>query len=317
MSNILVTGGGGFIGRWIVNKLLEQNESVWVLDDLSNGSENNLRDFQENSNFKGLHTGKVQDKDFVKKIFKNGFGTCIHLAAQINVQESIDHPKKSYDSNILGTYILLEEARKKNVKFVLVGTCMVYDLADTNDAIDEKHPVKPLSPYAASKLAAENLAESYYHSYGLPVVITRPFNTYGPFQKSNMEGGVVNIFIKNKLHGETLNIFGDGTQTRDLLYVEDCANFLVSASFEDKAVGEIINAGLGEDISINDLAYLIVGDKDRIVHIKHHHPQAEIKKLLCDYSKAERLLNWRPKFSLEEGIEKTEGWIRDRYSKKN
>jgi nucleoside-diphosphate-sugar epimerase len=129
-----------------------------------------------------------------------------------------------------------------------------------------------------------------------------------------MEGGVVSIFVKSLLQGETLKIFGDGTQTRDLLYVEDCADFIVNASFNEKAVGEVINAGSGQDIAINDLALLICNDSERIRYVEHHHPQSEIPKLLCDYTKANKLLGWEPKISLEEGIEKTEEWIE--YSEK-
>jgi nucleoside-diphosphate-sugar epimerase len=125
-----------------------------------------------------------------------------------------------------------------------------------------------------------------------------------------MEGGVVSIFIRNFLEGKTLDVFGDGTQTRDLLYVEDCADFIVKAAFSDKAVGVIINAGSGRDVAIKDLAFLICKDAERIKYVEHHHPQSEIPKLLCDYTKAKKLLGWAPKISLEKGIEKTKEWIR-------
>lgn len=308
---ILVTGGSGFIGRWAVKKLLDGRYEVCVLDDLSNGRVENLKELKEDQNFKFV-LGDIRDKEVLQSVFKD-IDICIHAAAAINVQESIDNPQKYYDVNVNGTFNILEEARKRDVKIVLIGTCMVYDLTSSK-AINEKHPVNPKSPYAGSKLAAENLALSYYHAYGLPVVITRPFNTYGPYQKSDMEGGVVSIFVKSLLQGETLKIFGDGTQTRDLLYVEDCADFIVNASFNEKAVGEVINAGSGQDIAINDLALLICNDSERIRYVEHHHPQSEIPKLLCDYTKANKLLGWEPKISLEEGIEKTEEWIE--YSEK-
>ena len=178
------------------------------------------------------------------------------------------------------------------------------------EGISELSPLKPTSPYAGSKLAAENLALSYYYGLELPVVILRPFNTYGPFQKTNMEGGVVSIFVENKIEGRKLKVFGDGNQTRDLLYVEDCADFVARAAFSDDAIGQIINAGSGRDITINDLALLICKGQNRIEHVKHHHPQSEIPKLLCDNSKARKILNWEPNTSLEEGIGKTEGWIK-------
>jgi len=308
--NVLVTGGAGFIGRWVVKSLLDKKADVFVFDNLSNGSQENVSEFSSNPNFKGLIDGDIRDRELLAELFsKNKFDLCIHLAAQINVQESIDNPEKSFEVNVIGTYNLLEEARKQNAKVAVIGTCMVYDLSE-GDAINEKHNAKPLSPYAATKLAAEELAMSYYHTYGLPVAVLRPFNTYGPFQKTNMEGGVVSVFIGNKIAGKPLNVFGDGTQTRDLLYVEDCAGFLTEAAFSDKTNGEVMNAGLGKDIAIKDLALMIAGNNEMVRFVKHHHPQAEIKKLLCDYSKAKRILGWEPKVSLEEGIRRTEEWIR-------
>ena len=305
---ILVTGGAGFIGRWIVKKLLDDGHDVCVLDDLSNGRKENIKEFKDNPEFEFV-LGDVRNKKVLEGVFKEDVDICIHAAAAINVQESIENPQRYYDVNVNGTFNILEMARKRDVKVVLIGTCMVYDLS-SSEAINEEHSLNPKSPYAGSKLAAENLALSYFHAYGLPVVITRPFNTYGPYQKSNMEGGVVSIFIKSLLEEKTLDVFGDGTQTRDLLYVEDCAEFIVKASFNKKAIGETINAGYGEDITIKDLALLICKDVERIRYVEHHHPQSEIPKLLCDYTKAKNLLGWEPKISLEEGIEKTKEWIR-------
>ena len=128
-----------------------------------------------------------------------------------------------------------------------------------------------------------------------------------------MEGGVVAIFIKKKLNGENLMIYGDGSQTRDLLYVEDCAEFIVRASECDRCVGEIINAGTGADISIKDLAKLIVENENQIKYVEHHHPQSEIMKLVCNNTKAKELLNWKPKTSLISGIKILEEWMKKDY----
>ncbi|MGB3459351.1 MAG: SDR family NAD(P)-dependent oxidoreductase [Halobacteriota archaeon] len=304
---ILVTGGAGFIGRWVVKRLLDEGHEVCVLDDFSNGRAENIEEFKGNPNFEFI-LGDVRNKEMLENLFKD-VDICIHAVAAINVQESIENPQRYYDVNVNGTFNILEMARKRDVKVVLIGTCMVYDLT-SSIAISEEHPLNPKSPYAGSKLAAENLALSYFHAYGLPVVITRPFNTYGPYQKSDMEGGVVSIFIRSLLEEKTLNVFGDGTQTRDLLYVEDCAEFIVKASFNKKAIGETINAGYGEDIAIKDLAFLICKDVEKIRYVKHHHPQSEIPKLLCNHTKARKLLDWMPKTSLEDGIEKTKEWIK-------
>ena len=306
---ILVTGGAGFIGRWVVKRLLSDGNDVWVLDNLSNGSKTNLEGLAKADGYHGFTVGDVSDIRCVTNLFQNEYDICIHSAAQINVQESLDNPEKTFKTNVIGTYNVLSCALKSNTKVVIIGTCMVYDMAQS-EGISELSPVKPTSPYAGSKLAAENLALSYYYGFGLPVIILRPFNTYGPFQKTNMEGGVVSIFIENKIQGRKLKIFGDGTQTRDLLYVEDCADFVAKATFSDNTIGQVINAGTGRDISINDLALLIGKDQAKIEHVEHHHPQSEIQKLLCDNTKAKKILNWEPKTSLEEGISKTEEWIK-------
>lgn len=303
----LVTGGAGFIGRWVVKELLSKRRRVVALDNLSNSSIKNIREFLKNPNFTFIK-GDILNQKKLGATFKRGIDACIHLAAQINVQESIDRPERAFKNNVVGTYNVLEECRKRDIKLVLVGTCMGYDAA-ISKPINEEHPLKPASPYASSKLAAEELAISYFHSYGLPVVVTRPFNTYGPFQKSNLEGGVVSIFIKRNLEGKPLLVYGDGKQTRDLFYVEDCADFIVQATNNKAAVGEVINAGSGKDISINDLALVICKDKGKIEHIPHPHTQSEIRKLVCDYSKAKKILGWKPKTSLKEGIKRTTQWL--------
>ncbi|WP_067724753.1 dTDP-glucose 4,6-dehydratase [Oceanobacillus damuensis] len=308
--NILVTGGAGFIGRWVVDRLLKDGHHVWVLDDLSNGRIENLEGLRNQKSFMGFIEGDIKDIRILNHLFINKFDICYHLAASINVQDSIDHPRTTFDNDVIGTFNILEQCKRNNVKVVFMSTCMVYERALGEEGISETNAIKPASPYAGSKLAAENMVLSYYFAYNLPVTIIRPFNTYGPYQKTGGEGGVVAIFLKNKLAGKPLLVYGDGTQTRDLLYVEDCARFVVESGYSNKVDGEVVNAGLGKDISINALAKLMVEDENHIKHVTHIHPQSEIPKLLCDYSKAKTLLDWEPKYSLEEGIKKTEKWIK-------
>jgi UDP-glucose 4-epimerase len=306
---IFVTGGAGFIGRWVVKKLLEDHHCVYVYDNLSNGREDNIAEFRSNISFHFIK-GDIKDAAALHNAFSmDDFTLCYHLAASINVQDSLDNPLTTFNNDVTGTLNVLEECRAKMIKMVYMSTCMVYDRSNDQAGIGEEHRVKPASPYAGSKLAGENIALSYWYGYGLPVVIIRPFNTYGPFQKTGGEGGVVAIFLKRDLQGKTLDIYGDGRQTRDLLYVEDCAEFVVNAGYDDAVNGQVVNAGLGRDISINDLAEHICQDKTRINHIPHIHPQSEIMKLLCDASKALKLLGWKPKFTLEEGMRKTRDWI--------
>lgn len=305
---ILITGGAGFIGRWVVKRFLQDSE-VWVLDNLSNGSTDNIREFMYLPEFKKFVEGDIRDKNLLKELFQNRFDACIHLAARINVQDSIDKPSETFDSDVVGTFNLLEEARQSRTKFIFVSTCMVYDAATDNRRINEEHPVKAASPYAASKLAGEFLTLSYFHAYRLPTVVLRPFNTYGPLQKSTGEGGVIATFLRLTQTGADLHIYGDGKQTRDFLYVEDCAEFIARASSNDAAFGQVINAGSGRDITINDLASLIQTDKSKIKHVPHIHPQSEIYKLECDAARAKKLLGWAPGTSLEQGIGLTAKWL--------
>lgn len=306
--DVLITGGAGFIGRWVVKKFLDNGDKVIAFDNLANGSLKNIEQFMSNNKFKFIK-GDILDKNALTEIFKTKVDLCLHLAAEVKVHDSIQDPNKHFNVNVVGTQNILNLCHKKNTKLVLMSTCMIYDTI-INEAIKEEHPIRPASPYAGSKAAAEFLAMSYYFAYKMPVIILRPFNTYGPFQKRDMEGGVVSIFLKRKLAGMDLEVFGDGTQTRDFLYVEDCADFALKAALSEKAIGEVINAGYGTDTSINDLAYLIVRDNSKIRHIEHHHPQSEIMKLQCDNSKAKKLLHWEPMTKLEEGLKKTEEWIK-------
>jgi nucleoside-diphosphate-sugar epimerase len=328
--NILVTGGAGFIGRWVVKKLIESNHNITVLDNLSNGSKANIEEFMDKPNFTFIR-GDIKNNSLLDEIFKESFDIVYHLAASINVQDSIDDPSATFYNDTVGTFNILLKAKNqmygKNsrmegdnwiidsnerthpCKVVFMSTCMVYDKSN-EIGINEEHPTKPISPYGGSKIAAENMVLSFYHSYKLPVVVIRPFNTYGPFQKTGGEGGVVAIFIKNALEGKEINIYGTGEQTRDLLYVKDCAEFIVGSGFSNNVDGEIVNAGTGRDITISELSEKISKGRVAIKHVKHIHPQSEIPKLLCDYSKAKELLNWSPKYSLEKGILETEEWIK-------
>lgn len=305
MTSVCVTGAAGFIGRWVVHELLEREYRVVGIDNLSNGHRENIAEFEDDDRFE-FHVGDVRNENDVEDVIRSRTDACIHLAAEIDVHESLEDPSAHFRTNVIGTYNVLEACRRTDTPLGLVGTCMVYDVADSDQGIDETHPVNPASPYAGTKVAAENLAESYYHGYDLPVTLMRPFNTYGPYQKD----GVVPIFVDRDLRGEPLKIFGDGTQTRDLLYVTDCARFIVDATFADETIGEALNAGTGVDVSINELARLIASDETDITHVEHHHPQSEIEELRGDPAKAEELLGWEPEVSLEEGVERLRDWMK-------
>jgi len=332
---VLVTGGAGFIGRWVVARLLGQGHEVQTLDDYSNGRPENLRDFEDDARFLGAVRGDIKDPSCLREVFGGvPWDAIFHLAASIHVQGSIDDPEPTFRNDSEGTFRVLEAARAQYFKLngldpaerrfdfdrdasrlrdrrprvACMSTCMVYDLAG-DEAIRETHTYRPASPYAASKIASDMLALSYFHAYRLPTVVVRPFNTYGPFQKSNSEGGVVSIFLKRDLAREALLVKGSGTQTRDLLYVEDCAEFVTAAAFSEQAEGHVLNAGTGRDVSVNELATLCCSGGNRVEHVPHDHPQAEIMRLLADATKAKTLLGWTARTTLEVGLSKTRSWL--------
>ena len=308
---ILVTGAAGFIGRWVVGELLARGHTVLPIDNLVAGDVTNLDEFAGTPGLLPFEQGDIRDAAACTR-WLDGVDAVAHLAASISVQDSIDDPATTFENDVVGTFNLLEASRAAGARFLFMSTCMVYDRATTPEGIAESHPVKPASPYAASKLSGEALTLSYFHAYGLPTTVVRPFNTYGPFQRSVGEGGVIAIFSRLSLAGETLRIYGDGTQTRDLLYASDCARFVCDALLSDAATGRILNAGTGHDVSVNELAAAVEPDAARIVHVEHIHPQSEIAVLRCDAREAERTLGWRPEVSLEDGLGRVRAWMTER-----
>lgn len=306
-----MTGAAGFIGRWVVGELLDRGHEVLAVDNLAAGDPTNLAEFQGSPLLLGFEVGDVRDETGCRRWLAD-CDAVAHLAASISVQDSIDDPGATFDNDVVGTFRLLEAARSRGARFLFMSTCMVYERAAGPGGIDEGHPTKPASPYAASKLSGEVLTLSYGHAYGLPVTVVRPFNTYGPHQRSVGEGGVVAIFTRRSLLGEELRVYGDGTQTRDLLYAADCARFVADALFSDAAVGRILNAGTGHDVSVNALAATIERDASRIVHVEHIHPQSEIQVLRCDPSLARAVLGWRPQVKLDDGLARVRAWMAER-----
>ena len=308
---VLVTGAAGFIGRWVVGELLARGHTVLPIDSLVAGDVTNLDEFAGQPGLLPFEQGDVRDAAACRR-WTGSVDAVAHLAASISVQDSIDDPATTFENDVVGTFQILEGARASGARVLFMSTCMVYDRASSPAGISETDPTKPASPYAASKLAGEALTLSYWHAYGLPTTVVRPFNTYGPFQRSVGEGGVVAIFTRRSLAGEALRIYGDGTQTRDLLYVTDCARFVVDALLSDAVVGQVLNAGTGVDVSVNDLAAAIEPDPGRVEHVAHIHPQSEIAVLRCDPTRARELLGWTPAVGLDEGLGLVRAWMAER-----
>jgi len=312
-KTILITGGGGFIGSHLARKYIEEARIVKILDDFSTGSVSNIRGLLNYRNMK-LIRGDIRDKALVDKATE-GVDIILHLAAQVHVDKSIVSPRSTFEVNTLGTLNILDAALENEVELLVYASSSEAYGSAQYVPIDEKHPLNPASPYAASKAAADRLCFSYYSTYKLPVVIIRSFNTYGPRQARIGYTAVIPKFIKRLLRGLPPIIYGDGKQTRDYMYVEDAvrAYDLVLNSYE-RLLGQAVNFGTGKEISILDLAHLAVsltglGGKLEPIHVEPR--PGEVARLCADISLAKNTLHFEPRFSMEQGLEQTIRWYKE------
>jgi UDP-glucose 4-epimerase len=304
VNRFLVTGGAGFIGSHLVDRLMGKGFDVVVLDDFSSGPKKNLGSHVGKSNF-CLIQGDIRNKATVRKALKN-VDAVFHLAAIVNVDFSVKNPLIVNEVNVNGTLNLLEGCLKSEVKqFVYVSSCAVYGEPEYLP-VNESHPTKPLSPYGVSKLAAEHYCQVFYRIHGLQTVILRYFNVYGPRQTEGAYSGVIVQFIGQLKQAKVPVIFGDGTQTRDFVYVDDVVDATLSVLNCKECAGNVINIGSGREASIKELCSILFrmfGMYD--VKPEYSLPRiGDIKRSCADLSVAEKLLRYRPKFSLEDGLRK-------------
>jgi len=311
-EHILVTGGAGFIGSNLAESLVNQGYEVTVLDNLVAGSLENIKTFQDKENFK-LVKGDVADRDLVDKVTQ-GVDAIFHLAARIHVDESRSKTLEYFETNVKGTVNILDMALKNNVKKVIFasssevyGTCI-------HSPMDENHPLMPRSPYAASKVAADRICFAYYNTFGQDVTIVRNFNVFGPRQRSTSSGGVVAIFTDRVMNGLPPKIFGDGTQSRDYMYVEDAVQAYNLVFSKNKLKGEAFNFGTGRDISLNEIAEKVIEFCGKTGLNPEHTVgrPGEVQKFCADYSKANKTLGFKPKYTFEEGLKKYIEWFKNR-----
>lgn len=301
-SKILVTGGAGFIGSHIVDRLLDEGLKVRVLDDLSTGDKMNLAAHQNNSSFEFME-GDIRDVDQVKAAVE-GVDAVIHEAALVSVTLSVKNPVLSHQINLIGTVNLLKACVDAKVKrFVFASSCAVYGDAKTLP-INERLEPKPLSPYAAHKLGAEKYAKKFYEEHGLETVSLRYFNVYGPRQKYGPYSGVISVIVNCLLENKAPTIYGDGTQTRDFVNVKDVVAANMLALSKKEAVGEVFNIGTGEAITINELTETIqkIMEKTTLEPVHAETRPGDIKHSYGDVSKAKRKLGYKAKVRLEQGL---------------
>jgi len=301
-SEILVTGGAGFIGSHIVDRLLDEGFKVRVLDNLSTGEKKNLAQHQNNKSFQFIE-GDIRNFDLVKNTVK-GVDAVIHEAALVSVTRSVEDPILSNEVNITGTVNLLKACVDAHVKrFVYASSCAVYGDTETLPNHENLAP-KPLSPYAVEKLAAEKYAKVFHNVYGLETVSLRYFNVYGPRQKYGPYSGVISIFINRLLENKPPIICGDGEQTRDFINVKDVVEANMLALSKRKAVGEVFNISTGEATTINKLTETIqkIMGKTSLKPVHAEPRPGDIKHSYGDITKAKRNLEYEPKVQLEKGL---------------
>ncbi len=318
MGQVLVTGADGFIGSHLTEELVKRGYKVkafsfynsfntwgW-LDTLS-------ADIMEDVE---VFTGDVRDAYGVRAAMKD-CRAVFHLAALIAIPFSYHSPDAYVDTNIKGTLNILQAARDLGIERVLVtSTSEVYGTAQYVP-MDEKHPYQGQSPYSATKIGADRLSESFYRSFGLPVTIVRPFNTYGPRQSAR---AVIPTIITQLLSGRTEIKLGELSPTRDFNYVKDTVNGFIEIYESDKTIGEEINIATQKEISIGDLAEKLIGQINPAAKIvcdeQRLRPQkSEVNRLLGSNEKIMRLTDWRPQYTLEQGLGETIAFLKQNIGK--
>lgn len=313
-QKILVTGADGFIGSHLVEGLLDKGCQVRAF--VFYNSFNNwgwLDTFpEEKLNHIEVFSGDIRDPNGVRKAVQ-GIDIVFHLAALIAIPFSYYSPDSYVDTNIKGTLNILQAARDTGCRRILcTSTSEVYGTAQYVP-IDEKHPFQGQSPYSATKIGADRIAESFYRSFSTPMTIIRPFNTYGPRQSAR---AVIPTIITQLLAGETEIKLGSIHPTRDFTYVKDTVSGMIAVAETDSTIGEEINIASQQEISIGQLAGLIIDQINpaaRIVaeDIRLRPEKSEVERLLGSHEKIHKMTGWHPIITLEQGINETIQWFRD------
>jgi UDP-glucose 4-epimerase len=302
---ILVTGGAGFIGSHVVNAFIEDGHDVVIIDDLSTGRQSNLNPAAK------FYQIDIRDPQ-VEEIFRDERPDFItHHAAQMDVRRSVADPLFDADVNILGSLKIIEYAKKYAIKkFIYISTGGAVYGEPEYLPCDENHPINPICQYGASKHTVEHYLYMYNVNYGLKYTVLRYPNVYGPRQDPHGEAGVVAIFCGKMLAGEQVTINGDGEQTRDYVYVGDCARANVMVADENKATG-IFNLGSGKGTSVNEI---FAGLRDvigyKLAPLYGPAKVGETRFIYLSAEKAARELGWQPTISLEEGLKRTVDYFR-------
>jgi UDP-glucose 4-epimerase len=306
---VLVAGGAGFIGSHIADRLTDQDIEVTVLDNLYAGLLENIENCKRNRKFRFVR-GDVRNFNVVKRLVKD-VDAVFNEAAVVSVPRSLENPLLANEVNVGGTLNLLKASLDSGARrYVQASSASVYGNTETLP-VEENLTLNPVSPYAVAELAAENYAKVFYRAYGLETVCLRYFNVYGPRQTFSAYSGATTIFLNKLSRGKRPVIFGDGGQTRDFVYVEDVVEANMLALNSAKAVGEALNIGTGVPHTINELVQRLQEKlgKQELKPIYKSSRQGDVRDSYASIEKAKRMLGYKPKFSLEEGINKLVEWF--------
>ena len=308
-KKILVTGGAGFIGSHLVDALMTSN-SVTVLDNLTSGEEQNISHHKGKENFNFIR-GDINDVALIKGLMHDN-QVVFHLAVQC-LRISLSDPFLVHEVNATGTLNLCQAALEEDIeRFIYVSSSEVYGTAKTAP-MSEDHTLEPTTPYGASKLAGESYARSYFLTFGLPVTVIRPFNTYGPREHLvGPYGEVIPKFVSRVLNNQPPVIFGDGEQTRDFTYTEDTVRGMVAAAECDALVGDTINIADGNEVSINEIARNIISilGKSELQPSYRDARPGDVRRHYADISKAQKMLGFSPRVDIKTGIQKYIDFVR-------
>jgi UDP-glucose 4-epimerase len=295
-SNVIVTGGAGFIGSHLVERLLADGHTVRVLDNFSTGRLDNLSRVRNNTCLT-IHEVDVADSEAVQGLFA-GVDWVFHLAALADIVPSIEHPLHYHRTNVDGTMAVVEAARHSGVKrFVYVASSSCYGIPDKYPT-SESEIIKPEYPYALTKFLGEQIVLHWHKVYGFPSISLRLFNVYGPRSRtSGTYGAVFGVFLAQKLAGKAFTVVGDGNQSRDFTFVTDVVDALIQAA-QSQCLGEVFNVGSGTPHSVNELVELLQGD---VVYIPKRPGEPDIT--LADTTKIKSQLQWNPTVSFEQGVQ--------------
>jgi dTDP-glucose 4,6-dehydratase len=304
-ENILVTGGAGFIGSTLVRELLKKGANVIVYDNFLYGDKCNLAEIEDSIE---IVKGDVLSWKIYHTIKEYKVKYVFHLAAEPYIPHSYDNPEKFFDVNVKGTMNVLTACKTLDVKrIVYFSSSEVYGTAQYIP-MDEKHPTLPLSTYAVSKLAADRLCFVFHHEHGIPVIILRPFNTYGPRETQPY---VIPEIISQLARRKVVKL-GNIKASRDFTYVEDVARGAVDLMESDIPDGEVVNLGSNKAYSVEELAHLVgelMGhDKVEIEIESTRLRRLDVNLLQCDYRKAKKYIDWEPKVDIREGLKRTIEW---------